>query len=59
MRVGKARYLAMRSSRDDGAVAYEYRAIAHQAGILHCIAATRDAAAKRKKFLASYDEKKL
>src|SRR5712671_334266 len=58
-RFGKARHLATRSRRDDGAVAYQYGAIAHNTKVSHCIAATRDAAAKSKKFLAPCDEKRL
>jgi len=51
--------MATRSCRDDGAVAYEHGAIAHNTEVSHCIAATRDAAAKSKKFLAPCDEKRL
>jgi hypothetical protein len=56
-RFGKAYHAVSRSSRNDGAVAHQYGAIAHKTGISHRRTAPGNVAAKRKKLFAARDKK--
>ena len=56
---GKARHAVSRPNRDDVAVAHQYGAIAHEAGISRCRAAPRDIAAKCEEFFAARNQKGL